>query len=35
MREEVQYASPEPLIVKRKISGKAGIIRAVCGGIAS
>jgi len=30
-----KYASPEPLIVKRKISGKAGIIRAVCGGIAS
>ena len=30
-----KYASPEPLIIKRKISGKAGIIKAVCGGISS
>ena len=30
-----KYASPEPLIIKRKISGKSGIIKSVCGGIAS
>ena len=29
-----KYASPEPLLIKRKISGKAGIIKSVCGGIA-
>ena len=29
-----KYASPEPLLLKRKISGKAGIIKSVCGGIA-
>lgn len=29
-----KYTVPEPLITKRKISGKAGIIKSVCGGIA-
>lgn len=30
-----KYASPEPAFVVRKISGKAGIAKAVCGGICS
>ena len=30
-----KYASPEPLIIKRKISGKCSIIKSVCGGMAS